>query len=131
MVSEKAVTDLSNDFVVLTKCDLVNSVPSAMACSSVTGEGVAEVGNRIVERLKSAADETPDSQQLTSARCKESLTSAEIALARALDLVEAAGGEELIAAEVRTALDALGQVVGTVYTDDILDRIFGQFCIGK
>ncbi|HEX7447478.1 MAG TPA: hypothetical protein VF306_08030 [Pirellulales bacterium] len=40
-------------------------------------------------------------------------------------------GEELVAAELRLALDALGQVVGTVYTDDVLDRIFSRFCIGK
>ena len=40
-------------------------------------------------------------------------------------------GEELAAAELRTALDELGRVVGAVYTDDILDRIFSRFCIGK
>ncbi|HVC97288.1 MAG TPA: hypothetical protein VND64_26645 [Pirellulales bacterium] len=40
-------------------------------------------------------------------------------------------GEELVAAELRLALDELGQVVGAVYTDDVLDRIFSRFCIGK
>jgi tRNA modification GTPase len=40
-------------------------------------------------------------------------------------------GEELVAADVRDALDELGKVVGAVYTDDILDRIFSRFCIGK
>ncbi len=40
-------------------------------------------------------------------------------------------GEELVAAEVRIALGELGKVVGAVYTDDILDRIFSRFCIGK
>ena len=39
--------------------------------------------------------------------------------------------EELLAAEVRATLDHLGQIVGAVYTDDILDRIFSRFCIGK
>jgi tRNA modification GTPase len=32
---------------------------------------------------------------------------------------------------VRSALDDLGRVVGAVYTDDVLDRIFSRFCIGK
>jgi len=41
------------------------------------------------------------------------------------------GGDELIAAEVRVALDELGKVVGAVYTDDVLDRIFSRFCLGK
>ena len=40
-------------------------------------------------------------------------------------------GNELIAVELRTALHELGKVVGAVYTDDLLDRIFSKFCIGK
>jgi tRNA modification GTPase len=39
--------------------------------------------------------------------------------------------EELIALELRLALDELGKVAGAVYTDDILDRVFSRFCIGK
>ena len=46
-------------------------------------------------------------------------------------MVEAAAGDELIVAELRLALDAIGQVVGVVYTDDVLDRVFSRFCIGK
>ena len=45
--------------------------------------------------------------------------------------VAAAGQEELAAAEIRVALEELGKVVGAVYTDDVLDRIFSRFCIGK
>ena len=40
-------------------------------------------------------------------------------------------GEELVALELRGALEHLGQVVGAVYTDDILERVFHRFCIGK
>ncbi|MFM7739014.1 MAG: hypothetical protein ACKO9H_06395 [Planctomycetota bacterium] len=40
-------------------------------------------------------------------------------------------GEELVAAELRVALDNLGQIAGTVYNDEILGRIFSRFCIGK
>ena len=41
------------------------------------------------------------------------------------------GGDELVAIDLRQALDELGKVVGDVVTDDILDRIFRRFCIGK
>ena len=41
------------------------------------------------------------------------------------------GGEELVALDLRLALDDLGKVVGAVVTDDILDRICQRFCIGK
>ncbi len=125
----------SDEVLVLTKSDLTDSVPqrfaSALACSSVTGDGLADLASLIRAELASTAAESPTSLQLTANRCSESLTNARTSLARALELVESDGGEELIAAEVRDALHALGQVVGTVYTDDILDRIFSQFCIGK
>jgi tRNA modification GTPase len=38
---------------------------------------------------------------------------------------------ELLALELRGALDQLGEMVGAVYTEDLLDRIFSRFCIGK
>jgi tRNA modification GTPase len=38
---------------------------------------------------------------------------------------------ELAALALRSALDQLGEMVGAVYTDDLLDRIFSRFCIGK
>ena len=41
------------------------------------------------------------------------------------------GGDELVAIDLRTAVDELGKVVGAVFNDDVLDRIFGRFCIGK
>ena len=39
--------------------------------------------------------------------------------------------ELLVAVEIREALDQLGAVMGTVYTDEILDQVFSKFCIGK
>lgn len=67
----------------------------------------------------------------TSARCAETLRATEAALDQAIESVEAALGDELIAMELRAALDGLGQVLGVVHTDDLLDRIFSKFCIGK
>lgn len=67
----------------------------------------------------------------TAVRCQESLREAHGALSRALAAVPNRLGEELIAAEVRAGLDHLGQVTGEVYTDDVLDRVFSRFCIGK
>jgi tRNA modification GTPase len=38
---------------------------------------------------------------------------------------------EILAVELRSALEELGELVGAVYTDDLLERIFSRFCIGK
>jgi tRNA modification GTPase len=45
--------------------------------------------------------------------------------------LEEGSGDELVACDLRVAAEELGKVVGTVVTDDILDRIFRRFCIGK
>jgi tRNA modification GTPase len=67
----------------------------------------------------------------TAERCGESIRLAASAVETAAELTNQNAGDELIAAELRVALAELGKVVGAVYTDDLLDRIFKTFCIGK
>lgn len=124
--------DLTPELCILTKCDhlgLTRSVTNTfLATSSRTGEGIAELRRRIAIALSS---QPGDAVASTTARCRESLTLASTALRRAIAAAEQQAGEEFVAAEVRVALDDLGQVLGAVYTEDILDRIFSRFCIGK
>ena len=131
---EQTVCD-SVEIVAFTKIDLLDVPPhcsaTQVACSSVDGRGLELLADRIYVNLSEESNAGSNSVRLTATRCAESLRLAEISLAQALQIVELHGGEELVAAELRSALHSLGQVVGTVYTDDILDRIFGQFCIGK
>jgi tRNA modification GTPase len=77
------------------------------------------------------SESSVDAPRLTATRCQQSIQQASEALLSARQLVADSLGEELIAAEVRSALDAVGEVTGEVYTDEILDRIFTRFCIGK
>lgn len=67
----------------------------------------------------------------TVLRASESLRDATAAVGHARDAVIHHLGDELVASELRRSLEALGQVVGAIYTDDILDLVFGRFCIGK
>lgn len=67
----------------------------------------------------------------TGVRCHESLRVAAKCIARSRCVNAESLGEELIAADLHAALEELGKVVGVIYTDDILDRIFSRFCIGK
>jgi tRNA modification GTPase len=119
---------------VWTKCDLGRPEPSqaaaAILTSAVTGEGLDELraGIARVVRASSAEAHSPAS---TGARCRDSLEGAKDALSSASQTLREGGGEELVALDLRLALDELGKVVGTVVTDDILDRIFQRFCIGK
>jgi tRNA modification GTPase len=64
-------------------------------------------------------------------RCRHHVDAALDDLRRAHHLVLERNPPELLALELRGALDQLGAMVGAVYTDDLLDRIFSRFCIGK
>jgi tRNA modification GTPase len=68
---------------------------------------------------------------LTASRCVASLQAASHAIQLAKDALLRSVGDEVIASEIRVALDEIGMVAGTVYTDDILDALFSRFCIGK
>ena len=120
--------------IVLTKSDLPREVlvpDGAVPTSSTTGAGLVELRRRLLMAAVADAGDTGRMVSATAARCQDSLRAAAAALQRAQDLVDQRAGEELVAVELRGALDDLGQVVGAVYTEDLLDRIFSRFCIGK
>ena len=120
--------------LVLTKIDGVLSTDlhfPAIETSSKTGHGLAKLRQAIGQQIVDGLSEETSVVAGTAIRCRESLRLASTALARARQATSGGIGEEIVAAELRGALDELGKVVGAVYTDDILDRIFSRFCIGK
>jgi tRNA modification GTPase len=122
--------------IVVNKSDLaVLSEPvricdrAALPVSCLTGEGIAALlevlGQRAAELLSSG-----DEPLLTRARHRAALQSAAEALARftaAPDHTELA----LLAEDLRLATRALGRITGEVVVEEVLDRIFSEFCIGK
>jgi tRNA modification GTPase len=127
-----SAVDGATQRIVWTKCDAAGEAPAApggIRTSSRTQPGI--------QALKAAIESTLSEQSAefavvagTAARCRESLLLAAESLRRARQAA-AELGEEFAASEVRSALDDLGRVVGAVYTEDVLDRIFSRFCIGK
>ncbi len=119
--------------VVLTKCDgprRVEPLTEAIETSATSGLGLDQL-RQALRQAVAGAQSHESAAALTCERCGEGLSAAAESLSRAAELNRARAGEELVAAELRGALSELGRVVGTVYTDDILDRIFSRFCIGK
>ena len=113
-----------------TKADVSPAPEGWIATSALTGEGLAGLRSSIAAALRSKAVEG-DLPAGTAARCGESLRAAGRSLEAAAATLRLGGGDELVAVDLRQALDDLGQVVGAVVTDDLLDRIFRKFCIGK
>lgn len=105
-------------------------ISDVVATSAVTGAGVAALRSAIAGVLRAGDSET-NLPAGTAARCRGSLLGAGAALRSAAESLAAGAGDELVAFDVRLAAEELGKVVGAVVTDDILDRIFRRFCIGK
>jgi tRNA modification GTPase len=129
------------DLVVITKADIAMArqiSPEAstglpfVITSSRTGQGLDGLATKLRTLLmREEATQSSHIIATTANRCHESVRLAKGSLRHAAELAEAARSNELVAVEIRAALDEIGKVVGAVYTDDLLDRIFGTFCIGK
>lgn len=125
------------DLWVATKSDQYGSLlpDSAMSMwhqtSAAEGSGIESLRSKIVTAVKSMDQTESISVVGTAARCTGSLVAAEQAIESAVGLVQRGEGQEFVASEIRVAVGALGEVTGTVYTDDLLDRVFSRFCIGK
>lgn len=116
------------DLVVRSRADLQPAVggPDEIPVSPMTGEGIDE--------LRSAMDELAFGRDGSAAlmlndRHVQAVNEALQAIGRARQIAE--GPVELVAAELREAIAATGSVLGEVSPDDLLGRVFAQFCIGK
>ena len=103
----------------------------AIPVSSLTGQGLDVLRKALREAVLRAIGPRGDVVAGTAVRCGESVRRAAECLDRARRIARTGRDEEFLAAEVRAALDELGKVAGAVYTEDLLDRIFSRFCIGK
>ncbi|TWT98943.1 tRNA uridine-5-carboxymethylaminomethyl(34) synthesis GTPase MnmE [Neorhodopirellula pilleata] len=136
MVSDNAKRSVTN-LLIYTKTDLAaapietNANGACTAVSSVTGEGIEQLWNRLRAIAESRDAVETGGVIGTAARCRDSLRQAIVCLNNAIASTQNQAGHEWVAAEIRSAVDHLGEVTGAVYTDDILDRVFSRFCIGK
>lgn len=113
---------------IATKCDREPAPAATLATSAVTGAGVAALRALLVEQ---AQRQKQPALAPSLSRCRHHVQSCLEQLRRAHSIVLFEEPPELLALELRGALEQLGEMVGTVYTDDLLDRIFSRFCIGK
>ena len=105
--------------------------PAFVKVSAKTGEGLDHLTSVIQSVcLKEGLEATP-SVLVTRLRHKASLEQAHRSVEEAMRSLERKESGECVALDIRAALDALGEITGAVSTDDILDRIFQDFCIGK
>jgi tRNA modification GTPase len=126
------VEEVSNDQLPMTNDQgaLYGSAPQ-VCCSALTGQGLGALEEAIVETVLSGQVAVSEAPVVTSPRHKE-------ALSRALDHVGAAHeayreGQlaDLVAIDLTAAVNVLGEITGQTASEELVEIIFGKFCVGK
>ncbi len=104
---------------------------SSYSISAKTGVGIEVVKSALRAQLLSGGFEATESVTVTNVRHRDALRRAGESLGQALESVQCGMAGELVSIDVRAAADALGEITGAITTDEILGRIFSEFCIGK
>jgi len=103
-----------------------------VAISTMTGAGVPELSDAITDTfMHGHAVDSREYVAVSKARHRDALLKASESLRNFVANLEAGVNHELFPIDLRDALDAVGEVTGETTADDILDRIFSSFCIGK
>ena len=102
----------------------------ALRISCVTEEGLLDLEERIIERITNKNLRAENAVAINT-RHRDCLRRALESLERARKEFEEGISGEYFAIDLNAALAAVGEVIGTVDTEDILDSVFSQFCIGK
>lgn len=98
--------------------------------SAITGQGVVDLRESLLKMVISPAGET-ESGMLTSLRHHEAVSEALTALEKAEEAVKQRIPHEMLLLDLYAALRQLDSLTGETTADDILNRIFSSFCIGK
>lgn len=127
---------------VLNKADLIENIEEIQIKAKLPGASLVKISATIrtgLEHLKETIKfevfkghfTFGDAPLLVSSRHAASIGKAYQAVERAISTANRPMSSEVLALEIRLAIDHLGEVIGTTSSEDLLDRIFSQFCIGK
>jgi tRNA modification GTPase len=126
--------DDGNEIIVLNKSDLPEESDwknfTALRISCVTGEGLPELQTEILARIRQQ-NLRPESAVAINTRHRDCLRRALESCDRARSALSQGLSQEYVAVDLDQGLRAVGEVIGVVGVEQILDSVFSQFCIGK
>lgn len=128
--------------IVINKCDLKLAVDKKeirrisknndiIKISCLSKEGIDRLEDKVYNKIWSGRVRSSHQLMLNNARHKDGIEKAIANLCRAEDGVQKGLSTEFLSIDIRESINALGEIVGRTYTDDILNVIFSKFCIGK
>jgi tRNA modification GTPase len=107
------------------------SQPRAVRISAKYGQGIDELRSAVRDRLIGNSASLESGTAIARLREKLALEKAAESLARASSGLQGRLAPELVSVEIRSALEALDEMTGRTTPDEVLDRIFATFCLGK
>jgi tRNA modification GTPase len=105
--------------------------PALLSVSALTGEGIAELRDAILEAVAPKGVFEQETGFITSLRHEQLLRESAAYLEKACDAARSATPHEMLLLDLYGALRPFDAVTGATTADDILNRIFSTFCIGK
>lgn len=123
--------------IVMNKSDLERKAEApawsevVVEISCKTGAGLDNLRKSLVGLVQKGSVPPREHSWAVNQRHKTALEQAKASLEKALASTTAGLSAEFIALDLRDALDSVGLIIGATHTDDILERIFRDFCIGK
>ena len=137
-------TERSIRLIVLNKADkpnklrigdlepIINKGPlRAVEISALNGEGISELEEAIFDTVVSNKVVAQNMDVMVNLRHQEALVRAKELLQRAQDSLEKHMQSDFVSIDIKGAVAALGEVTGENVSDEIIDRIFEEFCVGK
>jgi tRNA modification GTPase len=129
---EDSIAGARPTLLVRTKADLTAEAGQGIAVSALTGEGLGVLRRAAAERVFADRINLADLEPgLTRERHRTTLSRALVALGGAFPHLGSGGDAVLAAHHVRQAADALEELLGFIDIEEVLDRVFGSFCVGK
>jgi len=125
--------DVRHRIVVANKCDGIQADPANWPNETIFISAKDKVVEPLIQRLETIASnyEFGNETMVTNTRHMEALGNSAASLTDVLNGLESGLSSDLVALDIRQALYHLGLITGEVTNDDLLDSIFGRFCIGK
>ncbi|OPX85717.1 MAG: tRNA modification GTPase MnmE [Pelotomaculum sp. PtaB.Bin117] len=99
--------------------------------SAEQGTGLAELEDMIADLLLCGKVDQSDSYMVTNIRHKQALEKAAFHLSEAISSIKGLVPVDIVAIDLRDAWEALGEITGMSVTEDLIERIFRDFCVGK
>jgi tRNA modification GTPase len=123
-----------NEIVILNKSDLLENIDwknfQALRISCLTGDGLPDLQKEILTRIRKQ-NLKPESTLAINVRHRDCLRRALESCDQASTALGQGVSQEYVAMDLNEALRAVGEVIGVVDVEQILDSVFSQFCIGK